>query len=179
MISAFSISNSEAAFACSARTDWNRPHPLKNLPHDLVDHAVQNMGGIAGLPIALRLLAGLAVADVTDTLYDAVWVSRAGIGFSIGREGQPRSTVAAKDVAGQEGLPPDITGNRALLLCGVGTGGTDALGGVKHLLGDQLQVREYLGTAFPAPQNAGVGQVADDTPDGGVMPVLPRSGPVA
>lgn len=53
------------------------------------------------------------------------------------------------------------------------------LGGVKHLLGDELQVRKDLRTAFPAPQDAGIGQITDDAPDGGVMPVLPRPGPVA
>ena len=36
-------------------------------------------------------------------------------------------------------------------------------------------MREYLRTAFSAPQDAGVGQVAND----GVVPVLARSGPVA
>ena len=92
------------------------------------------MSRIAGLSIALRLLAGLAVAGVTDTLYDAVRVRRTGIGFAVSCEGQPRSTVAAEYIAGQKRLAPDVTGNRALLPRCIGTGYTDTLGSVKHFL---------------------------------------------
>ena len=39
-------------------------------------------------------------------------------------------------------------------------------------------MREYLGPAFAAPQDAGVGQIADDAPNGSVMPILTRPGPI-
>ena len=35
------------------------------------------------------------------------------------------------------------------------------------------------GTAFAASQNAGIGEIADDTPDTGVVPLLARPGPIA
>ena len=35
------------------------------------------------------------------------------------------------------------------------------------------------GTAIAAPKYAGIGEIADDTPDAGVVPFLARPGPVA
>ena len=114
----------------------NRLHPFKYLPNYLVDDTVQNVGGVAGLPIALCLLAGLAVADIADTLHDPVWVCGAGIGFPVGCKGQPRPAVTAEHVARQEGLPTNVPRNSALLLYSVGAGGADTLSGIKHLLRD-------------------------------------------
>ena len=40
-------------------------------------------------------------------------------------------------------------------------------------------MREHLGTALTAAEYVCIGQVTDDTPDGGVMPHLAAAGPVA
>ena len=90
---------------------------------------------------------------------------------------QSRPTVAAEYISRQKRLSTDVPGNCPVLFGSIGAGGADTLGGVKHLLRDQLQVREYLGTAFPAAQDTGIGQVADDTPDCSVVPVLAHPRP--
>src|SRR5699024_4375573 len=59
------------------------------------------------------------------------------------------------------------------------TGGADALGCLEQLRFNDLQMGQLLGAALAAPQDARIGQVTDDAADGGVVPHLPCSGPVA
>ena len=96
------------------------------------------MGRVARLPVAVCLFAGLAVADVPHPLDDPVGVVFAGVRLSAGGEGEPRPTVAAKDVSRQEGLSADIAGDRALLFSRVGAARADVLGGFKQLRGNDL-----------------------------------------
>src|SRR5699024_10609551 len=58
-------------------------------------------------------------------------------------------------------------------------GGADALGRLEQFRLNNLQMGQLLGAAFVAPQDARIGQVTDDAADGGVVPHLPCSGPVA
>ena len=44
-------------------------HAFKDLPHQLVNDTVQNVGGVACLPVALGLLAGFPTADIPHRLY--------------------------------------------------------------------------------------------------------------
>ncbi len=67
----------------------------------------------------------------------------------------------------------------ALLLGAVGPVCTDMLGRFKELRRNNLQVGQRLGSAFPAPQNARIGEIADNATDAGVVPHLTRSCPVA
>ena len=53
------------------------------------------------------------------------------------------------------------------------------LGGLEQFRGNDLQMGLYRGTAFTAPQYAGIGEIANDTADTGVVPLLARPGPVA
>src|SRR5699024_290620 len=55
----------------------------------------------------------------------------------------------------------------------------DALGHLEQLRLNDLQMGQFLGAALAAPQDACIGQIADDASDGGVVPHLPCSGPVA
>lgn len=43
---------------------------------------------------------------------------------------------------------------------------------------NDLQLRQYLGAAFTAAEHAGIGQVADNSPDRGMVPRLARSGAI-
>ena len=114
----------------------DRFHALKNLAHQLVDDTVQNVGGVACLPVAVRLLAGLAVADIPHPLDDPVRIFLAGIGLAAGGEGEPGSTMAAVHIPRQERLARNIAGNGAL--CFVGPVGADVLGGLEQLRGNDL-----------------------------------------
>ena len=67
----------------------------------------------------------------------------------------------------------------ALLLGAVGPVCTDVLGRFKELRRNNLQVGQRLGAAFPAPQNARIGEIADNATDAGVVPHLTRSCTVA
>ena len=67
----------------------------------------------------------------------------------------------------------------AFLLGAVGPGSADVLGGFKQLRRNDLQMGQLLGTAFSAPQNARICQIADNTSDAGVVPHLAAPGPVA
>ena len=69
--------------------------------------------------------------------------------------------------------------NTALLFGRIGTGSADMLCGLKEFRRDNLQVQQHLGSAIAAAEYAGIGEVADDTPDAGVVPHLTRSCPVA
>ena len=61
----------------------------------------------------------------------------------------------------------------------IGASGADTLGGLELLRGNDLQMGQHLGAALPAPQDTGIGQVADHAANGGMMPHLPGAGPVA
>ena len=67
----------------------------------------------------------------------------------------------------------------ALLFGAVGPVHPDTLGRLEQLRRDDLQMRKYLGTAFPAAEYARIGQIAEDTPDRGVVPHFARPCPVA
>ncbi len=64
-------------------------HSLKDLPYHLINDAVKNMRRIAGLPVTLGLLAGLAIADIPHTLYNTVRVILARISLAVGGKRQP------------------------------------------------------------------------------------------
>ena len=156
----------------------HRPHLLEDMPHHLVHDTVQDMSGVAGLPVALRLLPGFAVADIADALYYTVRISGAGVGLAVGGEGQPRPAVAAVDVAGQKRAASGVHRNVRFQRGGVGAGFPDAPGGLELSRRDNLQMLLYLRAAFPAAENAGIGQVAEDAPDAGMMPGLAASGAI-
>ena len=67
----------------------------------------------------------------------------------------------------------------AFLRGAVGAGGADALGRLEQLRFNNLQMGQFLRAAFAAPQDARIGQVADNAADGGMVPHLSYSGPVA
>ena len=67
----------------------------------------------------------------------------------------------------------------AFLYIAASTGGADALGRLEQLRLNDLQMGQLLRAALAAPQNACIGQVADNASDGGVVPHLPCSGSVA
>ena len=50
--------------------------------------------------------------------------------------------------------------------------------GLKEFRRDNLQVQQHLGSAIAAAEYAGIGEVADDTPDAGVVPHLTRPCPI-
>ena len=57
-------------FACLCGNAFeNCFHAFKDLPHQLVNDTVQNVGGVACLPVALGLLAGFPTADIPHRLY--------------------------------------------------------------------------------------------------------------
>ena len=47
-------------------------HSLEDLPYHLINDTVKNMRRVARLPVTFGLLAGLAIADIPYTLYNAV-----------------------------------------------------------------------------------------------------------
>ena len=67
----------------------------------------------------------------------------------------------------------------AFLFGAVGPVCTDVLGRFKELRLNNLQVGQRLGAAFPAPQNARIGEIADNATDAGVVPHFTRSCPVS
>ena len=85
----------------------------------------------------------------------------------------------AKDIPGQQGLTTGIQRYAPFLFGGVGTGGTNVLCSLEQLLFYNLQVGQRLGAAFAAAKHPGICQIANDTPDAGVMPHFTRSRPVA
>ena len=112
---------------------------------------------VARLPVAVGLLAGLAVANVPHPL--------------------DHPTMAAVHIPGQERLARDVAGNGAF--CFIGSVGTNPLGRLKQFRLNDLQVGQHRGAAFSAAEYAGIGQVTEDTPDGGMVPHLAAPGPVA
>lgn len=115
-------------------TFGDRFHPFKDLPHHLVNDTVKNMRCVASLPVTLGLFAGLAVADIPHTLYNAVSIFLARISLAVGGERQPRATMPAKDIPGQQGLATGIQRYTPFLFGGVGTGGTNVLCSLEQLL---------------------------------------------
>src|SRR5699024_8746742 len=67
----------------------------------------------------------------------------------------------------------------AFLRGAAGAGGADALGRLEQFRLNNLQMGQFLRAALAATQDARIGQVTDDAADGGVVPHLPCSGPVA
>ena len=134
---------------------------------------------VASLPVTLGLFAGLAVADIPHTLYNAVSIFLARISLAVGGERQPRATMPAKDIPGQQGLATGIQRYTPFLFGGVGAGGTNVLCGLKQLRRYDLQMGQRLGAAFAAAKHPGICQIANDTPDAGVMPHFTRSRPIA
>lgn len=82
--------------------------------------------------------------------------------------------MTTKHISGQQGLASGVQRNTALLFGRVGAGSADMLGGLKELCRDNLQVRQHLGSTIAAAKYAGIGKIADDTPDAGVVPHLTR-----
>ena len=92
------------------------------------------MRRVASLPVTLGLFAGLAVADIPHTLYNAVSIFLAWISLAVGGERQPGATMPAKDIPGQQGLATGIQRYTPFLFGGVGTGGTNVLCSLEQLL---------------------------------------------
>ena len=80
--------------------------------------------------------------------------------------------MTTKHIPGQQGLASGVERNTALLFGRIGTGSADMLCGLKEFRRDNLQVQQHLGSAIAAAEYAGIGEVADDTPDAGVVPHL-------
>ena len=157
----------------------DRFHPFKDLPHHLINDTVKNMCRVARLPVTFGLLSCLAVADIPHTLYNAVSIFLARISLAVGGERQPRATMPAKDIPGQQGLATGIQRYMPFLFGGVGAEGTNVLCGLKQLRRYDLQMGQRLGAAFAATKHPGICQIANDTPDAGVMPHFTRSRPIA
>lgn len=67
--------------------------------YDLFNDPVQNMCRVGGLPVALGLLSGLAIANVSNALHNPVWVIFAGLilVMSVSRDSQwPQKTFPAR-----------------------------------------------------------------------------------
>ena len=112
-------------------------------PHPEED-TVKDMCRVASLSVTLGLFAGLAVADIPHTLYNAVSIFLARISLAVGGERQPGATMPAKDIPGQQGLTTGIQRYTPFLFGGVGAGGTNVLCGLKQLLRYDLQMGQRL-----------------------------------
>lgn len=132
---------------------------------------------VARLPVAVGLLAGFAIADVPHPLDDPVGIFFTGIGLAAGGEVEPGPTMAAVHIPRQERLARDVAGNGAFRF--IGPIGTNPLSCLKQFRLDDLQVGQHRGAAFSAAEYAGIGQVTEDAPDGGVVPHLAAPSPVA
>ena len=113
-----------------------------------IHNAIQDIGGIAGLTVTVRLLSGLSIADVSNPFDPPVWVLLAGIKLPIGSQRKSRSAVAAEHISGEEGGSTCVKGDGAGLFGGIGAGGTNALGRLELLLGNDLQMRQHLRPAL-------------------------------
>lgn len=152
-------------------------HALKDLPHQLVDDPIQDMCRVARLSVTVGLLAGFAIADVPHPLDHPVGIILAGVRLAAGGEVEPSSTMAAVHIPGQERLARDVAGNGAL--CFIGPVGANPLGRLKQFRFNDLQVGQHRGAAFPVAEYAGIGQVTEDAPNGGVVPHLGAPSPIA
>jgi len=99
---------------------------------------------VASLSVTLGLFAGLAVADIPHTLYNAMSIFLARVSLAVGGERQPGATMPAKDIPGQQGLTTGIQRYTPFLFGGVGAGGTNVLCGLKQLLRYDLQMGQRL-----------------------------------
>ena len=106
-------------------------HPFKDLAHHLINDAVKGMGGVAGLPVTFGLLAGFTVANIADSLHNAVRIILARISLAVGGQREPGASMPAKHIPGQQGLAPGVERNTPFLLGGVSTGGTNVLCGLE------------------------------------------------
>ena len=84
--------------------------------------------------------------------------------------------MAAVHIPRQERLACDVAGDGAF--CFIGPVSTNPLGRLKQFRLDDLQVGQHRGAAFSTAEYAGIGQVTEDAPDGGVVPHLAAPGPV-
>ncbi len=82
-------------------------------------------------------------------------------------------------ISSQQVLPQCVYRHTMLLFNRTHTVLADALCSLIYFWFYDLQVRQQLGTAFSAAKHAGIGQVAKDTPNCGMMPHFTRSRPVA
>ena len=147
-------------------------HPFKDLAHQLINDAVKGMGGVAGLSVTLCLLAGFTIADISDSLYNAVGIVLAGISLAVGGQREPGAAMPTKQISGQQRLAPGVKRNTPLLFGRVGPGCTHVLCSLEQLQRNDLQVRQHLGAIFAAAEYASIGEVANDPPDAGVVPHL-------
>lgn len=134
---------------------------------------------VPGLSVTIGLLAGFAITGIPHTLNNTVGIFLAGVRLAAGGEVEPGAAMPTKHIPGQERVPFDVPGDGAGFFGGIGPVGANTLGRFKELGRDNLQVEQHLGSAVTTAENACIGQVANDTPDGGVVPLLTRPCPVA
>ena len=65
------------------------------------DHLVQNVHGVASLPIAVTALAGLVVAHIADALAANLFTGSVYPSCPIGGQRQTPAAVSAEHIAGQ------------------------------------------------------------------------------
>ena len=78
-----------------------RPHSVEYLMENVSDHLVQDVHGVAGLPIAVTALAGLVVAHIADTLAANLFTGSVDPSCPIGGQRQTPAAVSAEHIAGQ------------------------------------------------------------------------------
>ena len=76
----------------------DRFHAFKNPAYQLINDPIQNMSRVARLPVTVRLFAGFTIADIPHPLDDPVGIVFTGVCLSAGGKGEPRSTMAAKNI---------------------------------------------------------------------------------
>ena len=89
------------------------------------------MGRVARLPVTVCLFAGFTIADIPHPLDHPAGIVFTRVCLPAGGESEPCSTMAAKDISRQEGLPANVAGNSAFLFGSVGPVCADALSGLK------------------------------------------------
>ena len=77
-----------------------RPHPVEYLMENVGNHLVQNVHGVAGLPIAVTALAGLVVAYIADALTANLFAGSVDSSRPIGGQRQTPTAVSAEHIAG-------------------------------------------------------------------------------
>ena len=77
-----------------------RPHSVEYLMENVGDHLVQDVHGVAGLPIAVTALAGLVVAHIADTLAANLFTGSIDSSRSIGGQRQTPAAVATEYITG-------------------------------------------------------------------------------
>ena len=79
----------------------NSLHPFKDLAHQLINDAVKGMGGVARLTVTFGLLAGFTVANIADSLHNAVGIVLARISLAVGGQRESGAAMPTKHVPGQ------------------------------------------------------------------------------